>query len=80
MELFSCRLIKLTMSKLTKWIHNYISVQECSEFHVDDMKPHVVFYSVCQAFFHLFVARHKEFLGLKNGEFTFTIRTYILYI
>lgn len=42
------------------------------------MKSHVVFYSVCQAFFHLFIARHKEFVNSKNGEFKFTVYVYVI--
>ncbi|XP_071581207.1 RNA polymerase I-specific transcription initiation factor RRN3 isoform X1 [Temnothorax nylanderi] len=53
-------LVKTTMSNLTLWIHKYIISQEDTEY-IDDAKPHAVFYSVCQAFFHLFVARHKHF-------------------
>lgn len=57
------------MSNLTLWIHEYISSQEDSEYIDDDAKPHVVFYSVCQAFFYLFVARYKHFVESKNGEY-----------
>ncbi|XP_072750819.1 RNA polymerase I-specific transcription initiation factor RRN3 isoform X2 [Anoplolepis gracilipes] len=63
----SSGLVKLTMSKLITWIRNYISMQEYSKYVDDDTKPHAVFYSVCQAFFHLFIARHKEFVSSKNG-------------
>lgn len=59
-------LIKLRMFKLAAWICDYITMQECLD-HIDDMELHVVFYSVCQAFFHLFIARHKEFLEAENG-------------
>ncbi|XP_070168180.1 RNA polymerase I-specific transcription initiation factor RRN3 isoform X2 [Polyergus mexicanus] len=63
----SSGLVKLTMSKLITWIRNYINMQEYSKYIDDDMKRHAVFYSVCQAFFHLFIARHKEFVSSKNG-------------
>lgn len=63
----SLGLVEVTMSKLVKWIHSYINMQEYSKYVDDDTKPHVVFYSVCQAFFHLFIARHKEFVSAKNG-------------
>ncbi|XP_012524208.2 RNA polymerase I-specific transcription initiation factor RRN3 [Monomorium pharaonis] len=59
--------VKLTMSNLTQWIHKYIISQENSEYINDDGKPHAVFYSVCQAFFHLFVASYKYFVESKNG-------------
>ena len=63
----SSGLVRLTMSKLITWIRNYINMQEYSKYVDDDTKPHAVFYSVCQAFFHLFIARHKEFVSSKNG-------------
>ncbi|XP_029663030.1 RNA polymerase I-specific transcription initiation factor RRN3 isoform X3 [Formica exsecta] len=63
----SSGLVKLIMSKLITWIRNYINMQEYSKYIDDDMKRHAVFYSVCQAFFHLFIARHKEFVSSKNG-------------
>ncbi|KAL6423028.1 hypothetical protein ACFW04_010482 [Cataglyphis niger] len=63
----SSGLVKLTMSKLITWIRNYINIQEYSKYIDDDTKRHAVFYSVCQAFFHLFIVRHKEFVSSKNG-------------
>ncbi|EFN70240.1 RNA polymerase I-specific transcription initiation factor RRN3 [Camponotus floridanus] len=60
-------LVKQTMSQLIIWIRNYINIQEYKQYIDDNMKSHVVFYSVCQAFFHLFIARHKEFVNSKNG-------------
>lgn len=66
--LLSSRLVKTTLSNLTLWIHKYITSQEDSEYIDDDTKPHAVFYSVCQAFFHLFVARYKHFVESKNGK------------
>ncbi|XP_011858498.1 PREDICTED: RNA polymerase I-specific transcription initiation factor RRN3 [Vollenhovia emeryi] len=59
--------VKIAMFDLTLWIHKYITSQEDVEYINDDVKPHVVFYSVCQAFFHLFVARYKHFVESKNG-------------
>lgn len=47
-------------------------MQEYTKY-IDNTKPHAVFYSTCQAFFYLFVARHKEFVNSKNGEFKFTV-------
>ncbi|KAL0124157.1 hypothetical protein PUN28_006173 [Cardiocondyla obscurior] len=61
------RLVKMTMSNLTLWIHKYITLQEDSVYTDGDTKPHAVFYSVCQAFFHLFVARYKHFIESKHG-------------
>lgn len=66
------------MSKLITWIRNYINMQEYSKYVDDDTKPHAVFYSVCQAFFHLFIARHKEFVSSKNGECKFIVLTYVI--
>lgn len=48
-------------------------MQEYSKYIDDDMKQHAVFYSVCQAFFHLFIARHKEFISSKNGKYKFIV-------
>lgn len=48
-------------------------MQEYSKYIDDDMKRHAVFYSVCQAFFHLFIARHKEFVSSKNGKYKFIV-------
>lgn len=53
-------------------------MQEYSKYVDDDTKPHVVFYSVCQAFFHLFIARHKEFGSSRNGECKFILHTYVI--
>lgn len=74
---FISRLIKLTISKLVNWIHDYIARHEYSEYVEGDVKAHIMFYSVCQAFFHLFLARHKEFVALKNGERTFSIKAHV---
>lgn len=52
-------------------------MQEYTKYIDDNTKPHAVFYSVCQAFFHLFIARHKEFISSKNGEFKFTVYVYV---
>lgn len=64
----------MTLSNLTHWIHKYISTQEDSAYIDDDVKPHAVFYSICQAFFHLFVARYKHFVESKSGKYIFIIR------
>lgn len=58
-------LVQIMMSRLAQWIHRYITLQENSES--IDAKSHDVFYSVCQAFFHLFVARHEHFVVSKDG-------------
>lgn len=42
----------------------------------DDAKAHVVFYSVCQAFFYLFNARYKEFVTSNNGECIFIVHAH----
>lgn len=65
---FSSRLVETMISKLTQWLNEYITSQEYSEY-IEDYAKHVVFYSVCQAFFHLFVARYKHFVfDLKYGK------------
>lgn len=51
---------------------------EYTKYIDDNTKPHAVFYSICEAFFHLFIARHKEFVNSKNGEFKFTIYVYVI--
>lgn len=70
----------MTMSNLMLWIHKYITSQEGSEYIDDDPKPHAVFYSVCQAFFHLFVARYKLFVESKSGECIFIIYAKVTYL
>ncbi|KYN17466.1 RNA polymerase I-specific transcription initiation factor RRN3 [Trachymyrmex cornetzi] len=57
----SPQLVKTMISKLTQWLNEYITSQEYSEY-IEDYARHAVFYSVCQAFFHLFVARYKHFV------------------
>ncbi|XP_014473820.1 PREDICTED: RNA polymerase I-specific transcription initiation factor RRN3 [Dinoponera quadriceps] len=51
--------LKSTIYRLTDWIHDYIGTDETSDSYVD-LKLNNVFYSVCQAFFYLFVARYEE--------------------
>jgi len=57
----------MTMYNLKLWIHKYI-ISKDSKYIDDDAKPHSLFYSVCQAFFHLFIARHKHFVESPSGE------------
>ncbi|XP_018302784.1 RNA polymerase I-specific transcription initiation factor RRN3 [Mycetomoellerius zeteki] len=65
----SPQLVETMISKLTQWLNEYITSQEYSEY-IEDYAKHVVFYSVCQAFFHLFVARYKHFVfDLKYEKF-----------
>ncbi|EFN78860.1 RNA polymerase I-specific transcription initiation factor RRN3, partial [Harpegnathos saltator] len=51
--------LKVTICRFTNWIHDYIGMDETTDNYVD-LKLHNVFYSVCQAFFYLFVAKHEE--------------------
>lgn len=48
-------------------------MQECSEYTGDDTKTHTIFYTVCQAFFYLFVVRHKQFVTSRNSKCKFII-------
>ncbi|KYN08076.1 PREDICTED: RNA polymerase I-specific transcription initiation factor RRN3 [Cyphomyrmex costatus] len=65
----SPQLVETMISKMTQWLNKYITSQECSEY-IEDCAKHVVFYSVCQAFFYLFVARYKHFVfDLKYEKF-----------
>ncbi|KAL6254420.1 hypothetical protein P5V15_014468 [Pogonomyrmex californicus] len=59
--------VKIMMTNLLLWIHKYITSEENSEYVDDDPEPHALFYSVCQAFFRLFVARFKHFVDSKSG-------------
>lgn len=63
----SSGLVKKTQSNLAKWIHNYINMEENSDYVSDDPMNHPVFYSVCQALFFIVTARHKDFIGTKNN-------------
>lgn len=60
-------LVKVIQSKLAKWIHNYIDMQESLEYVSDDPRDHPVFYSVCQALFFIVTVRHKDFIDTKSN-------------
>ncbi|KAG5330989.1 RRN3 factor, partial [Acromyrmex heyeri] len=65
----SPQLVETMIFKLTQWLNEYITSQEYSEY-IEDYAKHIVFYSVCQAFFYLFVARYKHFVfDLKYEKF-----------
>ncbi|EGI57994.1 RNA polymerase I-specific transcription initiation factor RRN3 [Acromyrmex echinatior] len=65
----SPQLVETMIFKLTQWLNKYITSQEYSEY-IEDYAKHIVFYSVCQAFFYLFVARYKHFVfDLKYEKF-----------
>lgn len=60
--------MKSTICKLADWIHDYIGTDEASDSYVD-LKLNNVFYSVCQAFFYLFVAKHEELVKTRSSEY-----------
>ncbi|KAK2576891.1 hypothetical protein KPH14_005516 [Odynerus spinipes] len=63
----SSGLVKIVQSKLAKWIHSYIDMQENSDYVSDDPRDHPIFYSVCQALFFIVTVRHKDFIDTKSS-------------
>lgn len=47
--------------KISKWIHNYINMQDHSNYMEDENKEHNVFYSICQALFLIITKRHNDY-------------------
>lgn len=47
--------------KISKWIHNYINMQDHSNYMEDENKEHNVFYSICQALFFIITKRHNDY-------------------
>ncbi|XP_015190630.1 PREDICTED: RNA polymerase I-specific transcription initiation factor RRN3 [Polistes dominula] len=62
----SSGLVKRTLSKLSKWIHDYINREENSEYADHNPTNHHIFYSVCQALFFIITARCKDFIHTRN--------------
>ncbi|KAG6804219.1 RNA polymerase I-specific transcription initiation factor RRN3 [Apis mellifera caucasica] len=54
-------LVKAVQFKISKWIHNYINMQDHSNYMEDENKEHNVFYSICQALFLIITKRHNDY-------------------
>lgn len=59
-------LVRTMLSKMSKWIHNYIKVQERAHYVNDETKDHIIFHSICQALFFIISKRHKDYTNSKN--------------
>ncbi|XP_054000888.1 RNA polymerase I-specific transcription initiation factor RRN3 [Hylaeus anthracinus] len=59
-------LVKAVQFRLCKWIHDYINMQDHSNYIDDENKEHTVFYSVCQALFLIITKRHNDFPDSKK--------------
>ncbi|KZC07908.1 RNA polymerase I-specific transcription initiation factor RRN3, partial [Dufourea novaeangliae] len=58
--------VKVVQLKLSKWIHDYINMQDYSNCVNDENKAHTVFYSVCQALFLIIAKRHNDYPDSKK--------------
>ncbi|CAL7933805.1 unnamed protein product [Xylocopa violacea] len=59
-------LVKAVQFKISKWIHDYIIMQDRSNYIQDENKEHSVFYSICQALFLLIAKRHNDYSDSKK--------------
>ncbi|KAK1137539.1 hypothetical protein K0M31_002044 [Melipona bicolor] len=59
-------LVKAVQLKISKWIHDYINMQDHSSYIMDENKEHSVFYSVCQALFLIITKRHNDYSDTKK--------------
>ncbi|XP_029034108.2 RNA polymerase I-specific transcription initiation factor RRN3 [Osmia bicornis bicornis] len=59
-------LVKAVQFKMSKWIHDYINMQDYSKYIDDENKEHTVFYSVCQALFLIITKRHNDYPDSKK--------------
>lgn len=64
-KIVSPGLIASMLSKISKWIHNYINLLELPRF-VNIGTNHTIFYSVCQALFFIISKRHRDYMNSKN--------------
>lgn len=67
------RLVKAVQFKMSKWIHDYINMQDYSKYIDDENKEHTVFYSVCQALFLIITKRHNDYPDSKKCKYTILI-------
>ncbi|CAK9818627.1 RNA polymerase I-specific transcription initiation factor RRN3 [Anthophora plagiata] len=59
-------LVKAVQFKMSKWIHDYINMQDQSNYIEDESKEHSVFYSICQALFLIITKRHNDYPDSKK--------------
>ncbi|CAK9803980.1 RNA polymerase I-specific transcription initiation factor RRN3 [Anthophora quadrimaculata] len=59
-------LVKAVQFKMSKWIHDYINMQNQTNYIEDESKEHSVFYSVCQALFLILTKRHNDYPDSKK--------------
>ncbi|XP_060818468.1 RNA polymerase I-specific transcription initiation factor RRN3 [Bombus pascuorum] len=59
-------LVKAVQFKMSKWIHDYINMQDHSNYIEDENKEHSVFYSVCEALFLVIAKRHNDYPDSKK--------------
>ncbi|XP_043604914.1 RNA polymerase I-specific transcription initiation factor RRN3 [Bombus pyrosoma] len=59
-------LVKAVQFKISKWIHDYINMQDHSNYMEDENKEHSVFYSVCEALFLIITKRHNDYPDSKK--------------
>ncbi|XP_003393653.3 RNA polymerase I-specific transcription initiation factor RRN3 [Bombus terrestris] len=59
-------LVKVVQFKISKWIHDYINMQDHSNYIEDENKEHSVFYSVCEALFLIITKRHNDYPDSKK--------------
>ncbi|KAF5273907.1 hypothetical protein FQA39_LY01022 [Lamprigera yunnana] len=59
-------MIKGTLQQIAEWIHLYILTQDEHGCINSDIRIHIVFYSVCQAFFYIIAFRHKDLVNKKK--------------
>lgn len=71
------RLIKAVQFKISKWIHDYINMQDHSNYIEDENKEHSVFYSVCEALFLIITKRHNDYPDSKKCKYIILMKQYI---
>ncbi|XP_003490029.1 RNA polymerase I-specific transcription initiation factor RRN3 [Bombus impatiens] len=59
-------LVKAVQFEISKWIHDYINMQDHSNYIEDGNKEHSVFYSVCEALFLIIIKRHNDYPDSKK--------------
>ncbi|XP_068970803.1 RNA polymerase I-specific transcription initiation factor RRN3 [Bombus flavifrons] len=59
-------LVKAVQFEISKWIHDYINMQDHSNYIEDENKEHSVFYSVCEALFLIIIKRHNDYPDSKK--------------
>ncbi|XP_012137298.2 RNA polymerase I-specific transcription initiation factor RRN3 homolog Tif-IA isoform X1 [Megachile rotundata] len=62
----SAGLVKAVQFKMSKWIHDYINMQDHLQYADHTRKDHTVFYAVCQALFLIITKRHNDYQDSKK--------------